>query len=107
IAAPDPDFVGYEPGPQYIRDDRAKVLREEHAKLAAYVAVLEAKGHKAEALLVQGPTIETLIAEADKLKADVIVMGHHKHGWLYKFFNEETATETISKALVPVLIIPL
>ena len=28
VAAPDPDFVGYEPGPQYIRDIRAETLKE-------------------------------------------------------------------------------
>lgn len=33
IAAPDPDFVGYEIGPQYIRDNRAYELREEHRQL--------------------------------------------------------------------------
>ncbi len=58
VAAPDPEFVGYEPGPQYIRDDRAKVLLAEHKKLASYIKSLEGKGYKAEALLVQGPTIE-------------------------------------------------
>ncbi len=36
VADPDPDFVGYEPGPQYIRDFRAEELREEHKKIAEY-----------------------------------------------------------------------
>ena len=29
VAAPDPDFVGYDVGPQYIRDARADELKEE------------------------------------------------------------------------------
>ena len=33
VAAPDPEFAGYEAGPQYIRDMRADELREEHHKL--------------------------------------------------------------------------
>lgn len=33
VAAPNPDFVGYEPGPQYIRDFKADELREEHRSL--------------------------------------------------------------------------
>ena len=33
IAAPDPDFVGYGTGPIYIRDSRAKELKEEHQQL--------------------------------------------------------------------------
>ena len=37
IAAPDPDFVGYDVGPQYIRDSRAEDLRQEHRKLQEYL----------------------------------------------------------------------
>ena len=28
IAAPDPDFIGYDVGPKYIREDRADILKE-------------------------------------------------------------------------------
>lgn len=35
IAAPEPDFVGYDTGPQSKRDWRAKTLREEHRYLQA------------------------------------------------------------------------
>ena len=35
VAAPDPDFVGYEAGPQSVRDQRANELREEHRELEA------------------------------------------------------------------------
>ena len=33
IAAPDPDFVGYDAGPQYVRDARAEDLKGEHKLL--------------------------------------------------------------------------
>ena len=33
VAAPDPDFVGYEAGPQTVRDNAAKHFREEHRSL--------------------------------------------------------------------------
>jgi len=33
VADPEPDFVGYEPGPQYIRDIKADEYREEHRNL--------------------------------------------------------------------------
>ena len=36
IAAPNPDFVGYEAGPQYIRDNRGTELRKEHKLLQKY-----------------------------------------------------------------------
>ncbi|RCH55915.1 universal stress protein [Mucilaginibacter hurinus] len=106
-AAPDPDFVGYEPGPQYIRDDRAKELRGEHKELAGYVTSLSNRGYVADALLVQGATVETIISETKKLNADILVIGHRQHSWLYKIFNQETTAETINRASVPVLVIPL
>ena len=43
VAAPDPDFVGYEPGPQYIRDSRADELKSEHKTLHAYADQLDRK----------------------------------------------------------------
>ena len=36
-AAPDPDFVGYEVGPQYVRDDRAEAA--EHYRIAQQASV--------------------------------------------------------------------
>ena len=46
VAAPDPDFVGYEVGPQYIRDGRAEELREEHRMLQACAKVWQAMALK-------------------------------------------------------------
>ena len=36
VAAPDPDYVGYDVGPKVIRDQRAGVLRKEHKELQQY-----------------------------------------------------------------------
>jgi nucleotide-binding universal stress UspA family protein len=107
IAAPDPDFVGYEAGPQYIRDARADDLRKEHKQLAGYIHDLTVKGFDAEGLLVQGPTIETILTESEKLAIELIVTGRHEHGFFYKLFNSPTSADIIDKAKMPVLIIPL
>lgn len=36
VAAPDPDFIGYDVGPQYVRDVLAKDLRNEHKLLQGF-----------------------------------------------------------------------
>jgi len=82
IAAPDPDFVGYGVGPQYVRDNRAAELRKEHKQLAKLTKSLKVKGVKAEGLLVQGGTIEMILAEAKKLNVDLIIAGYH-HNLIY------------------------
>jgi nucleotide-binding universal stress UspA family protein len=107
IAAPEPDFVGYGTGPQYIRDTLAKDLREEHRMLQKFADELEAKGVEAEGLLIQGSTIETIIAESEKLNVDLIVIGHHKRGFLYNLFMDGTSESLIEQSNIPVLTVPL
>ena len=45
IAAPDPDFIGYDVGPKYIREDRADILKEEHFRLMKNKAIVCNIGH--------------------------------------------------------------
>jgi nucleotide-binding universal stress UspA family protein len=107
IAAPDPDFVGFEVGPQYIRDSRANELREEHRMLQKYTEDLKHSGINAEGLLVQGGTVEMIIEESEKLGIDLIVCGHHDHGFLYKAFIGSVSAQIIKKAKIPVLLVPI
>ncbi len=106
VAAPDPDFVGYEPGPQYIRDVRADTLREERAELHRITSELSAKGIDAQPLLVMGATVETILAEADRLKADIIIMGTHGRRGLAKAFMGSTCDDVLRANHFPVLVVP-
>lgn len=107
IAAPEPDFVGYEVGPQYIRDSRAAELRKELRLLQEYTAQLKEKGVDADGLLIQGATIEMVIEESQKLNADLIIAGHQDHGFLYQAFVGSVSTQILKKSKIPVLIVPL
>ncbi len=107
IAAPDPDFVGYDVGPQYIRDGRATELRKEHQMLQEYTKNLKKKGVDSEGLLIQGATIEMIIEESKKLNIDLIIAGHHEHGFFYNAFIGSVSAEIIKKSKTPVLIVPL
>ncbi|MEM7657201.1 MAG: universal stress protein [Bacteroidota bacterium] len=106
IAAPEPDFVGYDIGPQYIRDTRADLLREEHRNLQSYANLIQKQGMDAEGLLIQGATVDMIVEEAKKLEVDLIIMGHDEHGWLYQLLMGSTAAGVIKKADIPVLIVP-
>lgn len=107
IAAPEPDFIGYGTGPQYVRDTVAQDLREEHRTLQKYADEMKNNGVEAEGLLVQGSTIETIVKESEKLNIDMIVIGHHKHGFLYNLFMTGTDELLIEQSKIPVLTIPL
>ncbi|WP_179021172.1 universal stress protein [Winogradskyella forsetii] len=107
IAAPDPDFVGYSVGPQYIRDNLATELREEHRLLQDYSDRLEKKGIESEGLLVQGPTLEMILEEAEKLEIDLIISGYQDHGFFYKALYGSVSNSLIKASNIPVLIVPV
>jgi nucleotide-binding universal stress UspA family protein len=106
-AAPDPDFVGYDVGPQYIRDFRAKELRKEHRELQEMAEAIKAKGLEAEGLLIQGATIDTIISEAQKLQIDLIVCGHEEHGFFTKLLFGSISEGIIHRSSIPVLLVPV
>ncbi len=106
IAAPEPDFIGYEVGPQYIRDMRATELKEDHHKLKKLSDELEEKGIDSEGLLINGGTVDMLIAEIEKLHIDLVVIGHHKHSFFHKAFFGRTDVSLIERTNIPVLVVP-
>ncbi len=106
VASPDPDFVGYDVGPQYIRDSRASVLKEEHQKLNGYKAALEQRGITCEALLVMGPLYKTVEQEISKLQADIVVLGSHGRSMFYELVVGSVCEYLLKHAAVPLMIIP-
>ncbi len=107
VAAPDPDFVGYEPGPQYIRDFRADELREEHKQLQDITNMFLDKSIESSALLIQGSTVETVLKEAEKLHADLLIVGNHKHSFLHNLLSESVSLELLKNGNIPLLTIPV
>ncbi len=107
VAPTDPDFVGFEMGPKYVRDFVAEELRTEHRQLQSYTSQIQEKGIQAEGLLIQGTTVEMIEAEVQKLHIDLLIVGSHKHGLLYEIFVGHTASKIIREISIPVLIIPL
>jgi nucleotide-binding universal stress UspA family protein len=106
VEPPDPSFVGYEAGPQTVRDAVAEEFREEHRKLHALQKRVEEQGVEATSQFIQGPTIEKILEEADRLKADLIVMGSHGHGALYHLLVGSVSEGVLRKAKCPVLVVP-
>jgi nucleotide-binding universal stress UspA family protein len=107
VSAPDPDFVGYEPGPQYIRDSRAEELKEEHRRLQGLCKTFLSDNLRSEALLIQGSTVETVLEEAKKLNADLLIVGTHKYGFMESFFLESVSLKLFKNANIPFLAIPI
>lgn len=107
VAAPEPEFIGFGVGPQYIRDSRADELRKEHRLLSDYTDIIRLENQECEGLLINGATIEMILEEAQKLAIDLIIIGHHDHNFLYKAFFGSVASGVIKKSNIPVLVVPL
>ncbi len=106
VAPPDPNFVGYEVGPQTVRDAVAKKFHTEHSQIQALSAQLRNAGLDVTALLVQGATADTLLKEAEQLQVDVIVLGSHGKGMAKQLLLGSTSSSVIKHSKVPVLVVP-
>ena len=106
VAPPEPEFVGYEPGPQSVRDAVARKLHAEHKELQALEASAKATGVDTTTLLIQGYAAEKVVQEAEKLEAGMIVMGSHGHGKLRQLLVGSVTDAVLRKSRVPVLIVP-
>lgn len=106
VAEPEPDFVGLDMGPQVVRDATAKDLHAEHRQVQAIAQRLREAGVDATALLVQGATVETILDEASKLDADMLILGSHGRGAMQRLLVGSVSEGVLRKSSRPVLVIP-
>lgn len=106
VAPPDPAFVGYGTGPDAVRVQVAAELHASHQQLQKLADRLRAGGVETTALQLQGKTVETVIAEADRLPASLIVLGSHGHGAVYNMLVGSVAEGIVRASKVPVLLVP-
>ena len=106
IAAPDPDFVGYNVGPVEERQFRVKELRTEKKNLERLATEVTALGVDAVPLLIQGETAKSIVKEVVKLKASFLMMGTHGKGLAKTTLLGSTSHEILQHASCPVILIP-
>jgi nucleotide-binding universal stress UspA family protein len=90
VAAPEPEFVGYDEDGPYTRDMRADELKAEHKRLGDLAAGLCTQGVEARALLVKGPTTAVILEQAERHNARFVVVGSHGRGVLHRFLIGST-----------------
>ncbi len=106
VAQPEPDFVGYDTGPQSVRDYVAERFHAEHSQIQAISENLRQQGIETTALLIQGSTVETIIKEGKKLQAEMIIMGSHGRKPISELFLGSVSKGVISQSNCPILIVP-
>ena len=106
VAPEDPAWVGWEVGPQTVRDAVAGELREEHRRTQALADALRARGLDAQALTVTGPVAEKVVEQARALGATLIAVGANRKGRLGEALAGSIAKQIVRLADRPVLVVP-
>lgn len=105
-AEPAPDFVEFKVDPIAARESLAKKFHDEHRQIQEIAGRLRKTGLDVTALLVHGPTVETILKEASDLDVDVIVVGSHGRGAMHQLLVGSVSEGLLHKSRRPVLVVP-
>ncbi len=57
-------------------------------------------------MLLQGATIATVLTEADRLEANLLVIGSHGHGAVYDLLVGSVSEGLVRRSKRPMLVVP-
>lgn len=106
VATLDVGILMSETGFTYVPELEQTALQDEAEKLDALKIDIEKNGIPCQTILKQGIPAEVIIEEANKIEADLIVIGSLGHNTLYNIFIGSVASEVIKHASVPILVVP-
>lgn len=105
VSEPEVDYVGVAPPQAYVIGEES-VRKAAEARLAAARERMAAGGVVAEVLHRWGPPVATILEEADRSGAGLVILGSHGHGALYNLLVGSVAEGVLRHSRVPVLVIP-
>jgi nucleotide-binding universal stress UspA family protein len=106
VEPPAPAFIGNEITPPVIAEHRTEEVDRVKNDLDAMVNYIREKGISATYDYQQGSIVDTIVDKAEEFNADLIVMGAHNHGFLYRAFIGSISSGVMKVSKCPVLIIP-
>lgn len=107
-AAPrEPDVLGQQVVRKVVKDPVPEELRERKEMLDNAAAGLEQAGIDCETLLLRGKPATNILREAERWGADMIVVGSHGRGMLYRQTLGSVSDEVVRESRLPVLVVPV
>ncbi len=80
--------------------------RKERAKLKALCARLPRRGVEVSEEVVEGRVIDEILAAAERIEAECIVLGSHGHGALYELLVGSVTEGVLHRTRRPVWVVP-
>lgn len=103
---PQPGLTPFNVPREMLREQAAGELCHEHKHIHRLADRLRERDIDATALLIEGATVHTLLAEAERLNVDLIVAGFHGHGVLYRTLLDGTGEQLLRKSSYPIMFVP-
>jgi nucleotide-binding universal stress UspA family protein len=106
VEVPVPTYIGNEIVQPVLPTDDEEENARIRKDLASMTEYLQKRGIEADYELVKGPVVESVIEKARSYNAELIVLGAHNHGFLYRAFIGSVCSGVVKHSSCPVLIIP-
>ena len=106
VSAPEPDFIGYDAGPEVVRDQVADEMRRAKDALYALAERLTNAGVSATPLMAPGSIVDVIFDEAEKRDVELLVVGSHGHGAVFDLLFGSISDAVVRRATLPVLVVP-
>ena len=103
---PRPGMTPFTVPGEVLRGQAAAELHHEHKLVQRLSHQLRDSGIDTIALLVEGATVRTILREADRLEADLIVATSHHHSLLYRTLLDGAGERLLNESERPVMFVP-
>lgn len=104
---PDPLLGSLPPDPELLNDQLTQRYHQEHNQLLHISQRLQQQGVESTLLLVRGEAAETILEQAVKHEADMIVIGTHGRGMATKLLLGSTSEGVVKGSELPVYLVPI
>jgi len=104
---PLPGIAGPEFNPVTEQQELSERYLDERDELNELVTQLVDADVNASALMAQGDPVKTILREAERLDAELIVVGSHGHGMMFDALVGSISAGILRKSTIPVLVVPV
>jgi nucleotide-binding universal stress UspA family protein len=92
--------------PMIMQKPSSERVQQHHAQLLEMRDSLVKFGVRASVQQLEGASVDTVLAEADKWHADLIILGSHHHSTIYDLLVGSATHDILKRAQCPVLVVP-